>query len=262
MRPPTIRGNARRWAFAMALGCVLPGPAAEVSDTPALKYEAPASLTGTLYDQAGTNVLFKFRRTATRAGTNLNVLREYTWPDGKLAARETVTYQGDKLAGYNLDELQIGAYGSAKIIHDPTNNAAGKIEFNYAVPNGRLEKATESLRPDTLTSDMVAPFLADHWAELSKGREVKCRYLVVPRKETVGFAFARHAESRWRGTPVVVIRMEPSSWIIRQIVEPLFFTVEKEGQHRILQYTGRTTPKIKSKGGWKDLDALSIFDWK
>ena len=59
---------------------------------------------------------------------------------------------------------------------------------------------------------------------------------------------------------MVVIRMEASSWVVGLVVDPLFFTMEKDGQHRVLQYTGRTTPKIKSKSGWKDLDAVTVFD--
>jgi hypothetical protein len=256
-------GNAMSAAFVLALWCaVLHASAADVSDGHPLKYEAPASLAGTIYDAAGTNVLFKFKRTATRSGTNLNVLREYTGLDGKLAARETVVYRGDQLVSYTLDELQIGAKGRAKILYEPSNKASGKIEFNYLLPNGKLEKAGERLQSETLASDMVGPFLSDHWADLMNGREVKCRYLVIPRKETVGFTFAKHAETTWRGKPVVVIRMEPSSWLISRLVDPLFFTIEKNGQHRVLQYTGRTTPKIKSKAAWKDLDAVTIFDWE
>lgn len=241
---------------------VLPTLAGDMADAVPLKYEVPASLTGTIYDATGTNVLFEFKRTATRAGTNLTVLREYTAPNGKLAGRETVIYQGDQLLTYTLDELQTGANGSAKILCDPSNPAAGKIEFNYRGPQGKLESATESLRPDTLTSDMVAPFLSDHWTDLINGRQVKCRYLVVPRMETVGFTFTRTAEAIWRGKPVVVIRMAASNWVVGLKVDPLFFTMEKNGQHRILQYTGRITPKIKAKTGWKDLDAVTVFDWK
>jgi len=236
--------------------------AADVPGARPLRYEVPVSLNANICDATGTNVLFKFKRTATRSGTNLNVLREYTAPDGKLAARETLTYHGDKLVSYALDELQTGANGSAKILYDSKKPASGKIEFNYLAPDGKPAKATESLRPDTLTSDMVGPFLADHWTDLVQGREVKCRYLVVPRKETVGFTFARHAETTWRGTPAVVIRMEASSPVIALIVDPLYFTMERDGRHRVLQYSGRTTPKTKSKGNWKDLDAVTVFDWK
>jgi hypothetical protein len=250
-------------AFLAAFGwSVLPTLAGDLAEALPLKYEVPASLTGTIYDATGTNVLFEFKRTATRAGTNLTVLREYTAPDGKVAGRETVSYQGDQLLTYTLDDVQTGANGSAKILREPSNPPSGKIEFNYLVPRGQLETATESLRPDTLTSDMVGPFLSDHWTALISGREVKCRYLVVPRMETVGFTFTRTAETSWRGKPVVVIRMAASSWVVGLKVDPLFFKIEKNGQHRILQYTGRVTPKIKTKTGWKDLDAVTVFDWQ
>ncbi|HEX5220700.1 MAG TPA: hypothetical protein VFZ59_14100 [Verrucomicrobiae bacterium] len=218
-------------------------------------------MSGTIYDSTGTNALFEFKRSATRTGTNLHVLSEYTLPDGEVVARETVTYHGDHLAAFTLDETQTGATGSVRLVRQPAKPAGGKIEFNYRAPKGKLETATESLRPDTLISDMIGPFLADHWTDVMNGREVKCRYLVVPRKETIGFTFRRHAETTWRGKPVVVIRMEASSWVIGLAVDPLFFTMEKEEPHRILQYTGRTTPKVKSQSGWKDLDAVTVFDW-
>ena len=250
-------------AFLVVFGwLVMSASAADVADTLPLKYEYPTSLTGTIYDATGTNVLFSFKRTATRAGTNLNVLREYSAPDGKLAARENVTYHGDQLVTYALEELQTGETGSVNILYGPSNRASGKIKFNYLVPGGPSENATESLRPDTLTSDMVSPFLTDHWTDLMKGREVKCRYLFVPRQETIGFTFIRHAETIWRGKPAVVIRMEATSWVVGLAVDPLFFTMETDGQHRVLQYTGRTTPKIKSKASWKDVDAVTVFDWK
>jgi len=236
--------------------------AADVSDPNPLKYESPASLTGTICDVISTNVLFKFKRTATRVGTNVNVVREFTTPDGTLAARETLLYEGDNLLSYDFDEFQIGAIGSARILHDPTKRAVDKIEFSYQVREGKNEKTTESLRPNTLSGDMVGRFLVDHLADLSQGREINCRFLVVSRRETVGFSFSKQTETTWRGTPVVVIRMAPTSMVIGLIVEPLFFTIEKNGKHRVLQYTGRTTPKIKSEAGWKDLDAVTSFDWK
>ena len=197
--PASNGRNAIASAFLVVFGwLVLSSSAAEATNALALRYEFPTSLTGTIYDATGTNVLFEFKRSATRTGTNLQVLSECTLPDGTLVARETVTYHGDQLVAFTLDEIQTGATGSVRILHQPqlSKPVSGKIEFNYLVPGGKLEKATETLRPDTLISDMIGPFLADHWTELMKGREVKCRYLVVPRKETIGFTFSRHACSR------------------------------------------------------------------
>jgi hypothetical protein len=231
-----------------------------------LKYEEPNLLPGTIYakDSGQQQVLFKFKRVATRSGFRVNVLREYTYPDGKLAARERVVYDGDDLASYALDELQIDAAGSVKVRRDPGSAARNALLFVYTkdlASGGNPKTSTEALRNDTLTSDMVAPFLASHWGELSNGEKVKCRYVVVPRRETVGFTFVKESEATWQGRRVVIIRMEATSLIIAQLVDPLVFTVEKGGQHRVLQYVGRVPPKTKAGSKWDDLDATVVFEW-
>jgi hypothetical protein len=65
----------------------------------------------------------------------------------------------------------------------------------------------------------------------------------------------------YQGKAAVIIKMSASSFIIAALVDPLFFTMEKDGEHRVLQYDGRTTPKLKDGTKWKDLDAVTVFDW-
>jgi hypothetical protein len=242
--------------------------AADTANAPVvpLKYEEPRLLTGTIYAKDSTphRVLFKFKRVATRSGSELSVLREYTYPDGQLAARERVVYNGDDLASYALDELQIGAAGAVKVLRDRSNPAKCVLQFEYSkdLASSRKPKtSTESLRNDTLTSDMVAPFLVAHWNELADGAKVKCRYVVVPRRETVGFTFVKESETVSQGRHGVIIRMEATSPIIAQLVDPLFFTLEAEKPHRVLEYTGRVTPKAKVGNKWDDLDATCVFAW-
>jgi hypothetical protein len=236
------------------------------SNAPMFKYEAPTLLTGTIYpkDASQRMALFKFKRTATRSGSKLSVVREYAYPDGKPAAREHAVYQGDDLVSYTLEELQIGARGSANLQHEPGNPLKGTVVFEYAkeVSSGDKPKtSTETLRNDTLTSDMVAPFLASHWAELEGGQKVKCRYIVVPRRETVGFTFIKESETTYEGHKAAVIRMEATSPIIARLVDPLYFTIEKDNPHRVFQFKGRTTPKLRVGSAWEDLDATTVFDW-
>jgi len=231
-----------------------------------LKYEEPTLLTATIYakDSGRKQALFKFKRVATRSGSKLSVVREYTYPDGKPAARERLTYDGDNLTSYALDELQNGAAGSVKVRRDPANPAKGTLLFDYnkdLASGGKPKTSTEALRNDTLTSDMVATFLVDHWGELAKGEKVKCRYIVVPRRETVGFTFTRESETTAQGRAVLSIKMEATSPIIAALVDPLYFTVEKAGPHHILQYVGRVTPKARRGTNWEDLDGRIVFDW-
>ncbi|HVV71394.1 MAG TPA: hypothetical protein VHI52_07835 [Verrucomicrobiae bacterium] len=229
---------------------------------PALTYENPKHLTAEIYSQDGDRreLLFRFERQASREGKNLIVLREYKYPDGKLAARERFVYQGDALKLFALEELQTGGQGSAAIKRVAPGHDT--IDFTYFPEPGIKPKLdSEPLRPETLVNDMVGQFLVSHWDQLARGEKVRCRYMVVPRRETVGFTFIKTAESSLNGQPVVTVKMEPTSALLAALVKPLLFTLEKNHPHRVLQYVGRTTPKLKVGSKWTDLDALTVFDW-
>ena len=207
--------------------------------------------------------MFTFRRTATKTGDTIRVLREFRNPDGSLAAQERVLYEHGRLARFELDELQIGASGRAVVQPLPGNER--RIDFQYTTGSRREAKPkrkVETLGEEALTGDSVAVFLANHWEEINGGGVVTFRYLVVPRLETIGFKFSRESTGEFRGKKIVRIKMEPTSWLIAQALDPLMFTVESEPPHRVLQYWGRTTPKLRSGQSWRDLDALSVFNWE
>jgi hypothetical protein len=268
----------RRLLLLLPIACGVSATANSQSP-PVFKYEEPKSLTATIYSRDRKTVLFKFSRHLMRSGANLEAIREYTYPDGKLAARERVVYNGDDLQVYEVDELQTGGFGRAIIKPDPNNPDRKVLSFEYSndsASHRSPKRSSEPLRTDTLNNDMVGPFLVSHWDALANGQEVKCRMLVVPRRETVGFRFVKESESQWQGKPqiggsvghdatgsrpIVIFRMEPTSPVIRALIDPLHFKIEKEGAHRVLEYSGRTTPKVKSAKKWEDLDAITVFDW-
>lgn len=226
---------------------------------PAIDYLEPKTLVGTIYADANLKqVLFTFRRMATNSGSTIQVLREFNLPNGTLAARERVTYEGGRLKSFQLEELQTGAKGGVTVQAED-----GAVKMNFEFAEGTTKKTgSEKFLNEILTSDMVGPFIAAHWDALVKGSTVKCRLVSVSRAETVGFKFFKESDTTWQGKPVMMVTMQPSSLIIAQLVAPLHFILEKEGEHRVLQYTGRTTPSIRKNGKWDDLDAVTVFDWK
>lgn len=264
------RRYSRNWLLALLLLPILrPGFAADngLSRGPQLKYQYPDSLSGTIYakDSDSKTALYKFTRQATRSGTKLNVFREFTYPDGRPAARQRLVYEGDELVSLQLEELQIAAAGSATIRADPNQPAKRRLVFAYSKnisSRGKPKSAEQPLQADTLTDDMMGPFLSAHWDALVKGESVRCRYISIPRCDTFGFTFTKSFETTWHDQPAVVVKMAASSFIIASSVGPLFFTLEKKGRHRVLQYVGQTTPKLKIGNKWTDLDAVTVFDWK
>jgi len=236
------------------------------SASPSFVPEGPKVLTASIYSQGGgsQHLLYRFKRVAEQSGPTLKVLREYTYPDGRLAARERAIYSGDSLRTYELEELQTGGAGSARIEADPKNPARLTITFQYAATpssRARSESRHEPLSENTLVNDMVGSFLASHWEQLRTGQAVRCQYVVVPRRETLGFSFKKDSECKWRGKDVLVLKMRPTNPFISALVDPLYFTVEEAPPHRVLQYAGRTTPKILEGNRWRDLDAVTVFDW-
>lgn len=229
-------------------------PAARAAD-PAIDYLNPKVLNGTVYaDDSLKQKLFTFHRVATNSGSSIHVVREFNLPDGKLAAREQVEYENGQLKSFVLEELQTGAKGSL------VNDGKGKINFEFSEGSNK-KTGSEKFLNEIIVSDMVAPYIAAHWDELMKGDSVKCRLVSVSRAETVGFKFFKDSDSTWQGKPVTIITLQPSSIIVARFVDPLHFAFEKGGQHRVYQYSGRTTPSIQKNGKWQDLDAVTVFDW-
>jgi hypothetical protein len=263
--PHNLAGLMFRTAILLViLGLNKTALVAEEPGVKSLKYEEPRVLSGTIYSADRKKPLFKFTRRCARSGSTLDVLREYTYLDGTVAMRERVVYRGDDLAEYELDDLQTGARGTAKISSAPRDSGKKIVSYEYlknTSSRGKPKKSSESLRRDAVISDMVAAFLKDHWAALLKGEEVKCRYLVVERRETVGFTFVKESELRREGRNLVIVKMSPTSAIISALVDPILFTIEKDGQRRVLEYAGRTPLKIKEGNKWKDLDGVTVFDW-
>lgn len=229
-----------------------------------LTYDNPAQLTATIYPlgAASPRPLFKFKRTATRTGNTIHVLREFTYPDGKPAAMERVVYRNNSLVHYELDALQTGAKGSADI--DPAKDGTAKLVFRYA-KNSSANPGTgmrnETFTPDMLINDMIGPFLVMHWDQLARGEKVGCRMIVASRRETIGFVLRKESEGQWHGQDVLILKMEPSSLLISAMLDPLHFVIQRNSPHHVLQYTGRTTPKQGSPGHWTDLDAVTVYDW-
>ena len=239
--------------------------ATNTASTEAFDYAQPALLTGTIYEtgSAHKKILFKFARTATRSGSTVRVERKFTLPDGTTAATENITYESGQMVSCEIKELQAGLWGTIQIQGDPKKPARQKITISHG-HDGDAKKTgtTEDMSKDVLIDDTIYPFILAHWGELMRGASVKFRFVSLEWEKTFGFKFSKEGESTRDGTPVVTVRMEPTNVLVAHFMNPLIFTLEKNGPHRVVEYIGRTTPRIQSGKSWKYLDADTVFDWK
>jgi hypothetical protein len=245
-------------------------PAAFATDTapPATlesyDYAEPKLFTGTLYEIGSDRktVLYTFRRTATRSGSTVHVERQFLGTNGTVAAGETVVYESGRLVSFQMQDFQAQVSGAIQIEPDPKDPARQKIFISYThglhPPKGRAR----TLPPDTVIDDTLYPFMLAHWDDLMRGNAVEFHFVSLEWERTFEFRLVKTGESVPNGQPVVQITMKSASLFVAALVKPLVFTVEKNDPHRILFYTGRTTPRIQKGKAWKYLDAETVFDWK
>ncbi len=225
----------------------------------------PKFLTGTIYqkDSERKKVLFIFQRTATQTGDTLRVERKFLQPDGTLVAVENIAYQDGQLTDYTMSEPRANIFGDIQTVADPKNPGARRILIDYChSPAVRKKTDGEPLQPDTLIADNLYPFIIAHWEELMKGASVKFRFVALEQECTYNFQLTKESESSLNHRPVVRLKMIPTNPLVAMMVTPLYFILEKDGERRLLNYVGRTTPRIKKGKVWKYLDAETVFDWK
>ncbi len=223
----------------------------------------PKIFTGTLYE-TGSNrkkILYQFRRTAVRTGDTVRVTREFTTTNGSPAAVENIVYESSRFVSYQMQEFQADVSGRIEIAPDSKNPAQSKLFISYGNGLNPPKGDAQNLPTDMVIDDTLYPFLLAHWEELMRGDTVKLHFISLERKRPFVFRLVKTGESTAAGRAEVQIKMESVNLLVGRLVNPLVFTVEKTGEHRVISYLGRTTPRISKGTTWKYLDAETVFDW-
>jgi len=196
-------------------------------------------------------LLFKFKKTKKITQERQVETAVYTYPDGRSAVEEQVFFdKNHRLHRYTTEQLQTQEKGFLEIRDQ-------KIFFSYT-KNGKTKTNSEELETPFVVGPTMVPYLKKHWAQLMAGDTIKVRFGVLDRRETVGFKYFKYENLRFQQKPAVVIKMKPSSFFIAALVDPLYLTFSPDGQ-KLLAIKGRTRPKIKKNGKWKDLDAETLY---
>ncbi len=247
------------FARSLALLVALAGGRFLPAATMLQRIETPPLLAGSIHEIGRTNTLYRFERKVESRDGRTEVTRDYTDPKGELVARETATYKSGGLESFKLDERQIFQESSVRVREDGKKKVLEFSRVTNTRKGGKPEVSTEPFAENTITSDMVAPFIQHRWKELTNGVAIKVRFAATQRGETYGFTLSRESEGFYQGRRGVTIRMQPTNWVIAALVDPLFFVHERAEPHHVLEYRGRTAPKLNVGGRWKDLDGVTVF---
>jgi hypothetical protein len=204
-------------------------------------------------DSHRTKLLYNYRSDADPGPVEGTIIvnNHFTYPDGKPATHEEITFTNDgKVTSYKQEQTQLNATGSIEF-----NDGKAKFTWNR---NGKEKTATEEAGPEFIVGSQIPLQIEAHWAELMKGETMKRRLAVLERLETVGFSFSKEGEGTSDGKKAVIIKMKASSFIIAAIVSPVHFYMSEDGK-ALYEIKGRTTVKKDVNGKMSDLDADVVY---
>ena len=95
-------------------------------------------------------------------------------------------------------------------------------------------------------------FVLNHWEELSAGKGLAVRMIVMTKKTTYGF-IVRRAAAREDG--LATFSITPDSLLVRLVVAPLAVSFDPATRH-VVRYEGRVPPQREVGGRLEDLDAI------
>jgi hypothetical protein len=208
---------------------------------------AQGKATADVYDFEGKTKLYSYNNSRTIANGVETYLAEYKdIATGEVAASEKAETREGVIVRYEVNRPGTKDSGVIEV-------KEGKIIFSYN-DNGKKSESKEPLKENTLISATLCPYLESHFADLMSKKDVDFKYAVWYRKETVGFRFSYEREENDQ----VVIKMNPTNFLYRSLVKPIFFTYSKDGK-KLISIKGRTLPKRKDGSSWKDFDGLALY---
>lgn len=198
-----------------------------------------------------TNKLYELKvkvEETTPANQTLHAV--YSDLAGKPVFEEKTIVQNGQIQKVEIQQHQLGQSAQVEV-------KGGKIFFALT-KDGRTSVDSEKLEEPFVMSGGVARFIQSKWSDLMAGKPVSLRYGVWYRQDTVGFEFKKVGESGAGENRRVILKYQPTSFIIKALVDPIEFVMNHDGS-QILELRGRVAPKLKKGNDYVDLDAEMVY---
>lgn len=166
---------------------------------------------------------------------------------GKILVIESATLKNGETISSGVEHFQMNQSGTITLKNK-------KLIFEKKIEKS-IEKEIEEYTSNFVVGMTSTNYIRKNWNKILNGSTVESRLGVWYRKDTVGFDFYKTKEILINGKEHIEIKMSASSFIIRAIVDPIYFVFEKSSKV-LLSVKGRISPKMLVKGKLEDLDAF------
>lgn len=205
--------------------------------------------TAVVYDMDGKEKKFLYERFEDIQGDKVIDRSVYKDLDGEVLVEEKMVTNKGELVRYDIEQKQLKQ--TAWIETSP-----GKVTYNLKKFRKNNYPQTED-KPDNLLLPMqITPFVKNNWDHFMAGKSKDIQLGVWHRQEHLGFELSVDKEQSNKER--LVVKMAPSSFLIKAIVSPLYFYFDKSTKS-LKEYKGRTAPKEKKGRSYNNFDGLTKY---
>ncbi len=205
-------------------------------------------ISGELYkiDSNKQQKLYNFKNKVTELDGIFHAESTYSDQEMNPVVIEKADFKGPELIKYEIDHKQLEQVGTIEV-------KEGQVLFSKT-ESGKTKTAKEKAKENLVVPPSLVYYTHSKWSVIMSGKNLEIRLAVWDRLETVGFRLKKIKEIEFEGNKAILVKMDPTSFIIRALVDPIYFTFAADGS-KLYMVKGRTAPKIKEGSQWKDLDA-------
>lgn len=139
----------------------------------------------------------------------------------------------------------------------------GKVYYKVTdLTDQSVKTAEEDAEENLVVPSTVIPYVAPHFGALQAGKELRLKVAVLDRRESFSFVMRKiRNEIAIDGAQVMVLEMAPASFIVKALVDPMYFYV-KPGKGELFAFEGRSALRRKQGGQYKEMKVRTAYEYK
>ena len=157
---------------------------------------------------------------------------------GKAAVKTKVTYDPNNLEFFDFLQEDTRTGQVEDITHKGT-------AYTIKYKKNKTKSAETKILTEKgfiLSGALMSLYLKKNLDKLVKGEEISFSFPAASMQQFIEFSAVKSDDKIIDGLAHNAIKMYISTWVLRMLVDPMYFYFEKSGQKRLKQYEGRLTP--------------------
>jgi hypothetical protein len=139
----------------------------------------------------------------------------------------------------------------------------GKVFYRVTdLSDGSTKTSEDEAEENLVVPSTVMSYIKPSFHLLNEGKEIRLKVAVPDRRESYTFIMRKHQSGTTAdGTEMMVLEMAPSSFIIKALVDPMYFYI-KPATGEMFAFEGRSALRRKQGDSYKEMKVQTAYDYR